>query len=125
MTIATSTRAARRLAAAAAVALAIVVAPACGGDEEAADCVAQAYNAAEAAAVAELYERGELGSKEEIQAELEHDGMRFFDGDSMIAYDELSEAEQNQLVAWFSNGPIGRQTEVARARAVERSEPDC
>jgi hypothetical protein len=124
----TSTQAARQLGAAAIVVLTVVLGAGCGGEDAAADsrCLAQAYNAAEAAAVAELYESGELGSKANVRSELERGGMRFFDGeDRMIPYDELSSAEQNQLVAWFSNGPVGRLTEQERERAVERADPDC
>jgi hypothetical protein len=127
VTTVTSTRAGRRLGAAATLVLALAFAPGCGGDDAGAndDCVRQARNAAEAAAVADLYERGELGSKEEIQADLDQEGMEFFDGDRMIPYEELSQDEQNQLVAWFSNGPISEETEQERERAAAEVDPDC
>jgi hypothetical protein len=126
VTTVTSTRAGRRAGAAATALLALVLAG-CGGDESAdPGCLSQAYNAAEAAAVADLYERGELGSETKVRAELEHHDMRFFDDQGrMIPYDELSRAEQNQLVAWFSNGPVGRATESDRERAVDQADPDC
>ena len=127
MTTGTSTRAARKGGATALAAVALALAGGCGG-EEAADpaCLSQAHNAAEAAAVAELYERGELGPKEDVRAQLSYDGMQFFDGDGgMIPYARLSREERNQLVAWFSNGPVSEQTEDARERAVDEADPDC
>ena len=127
MTTGTSTRAGRQGGAAALAVVALALAAGCGG-EEAADpsCLSQAYNAAEAAAVAELYERGELGPKEDVQAQLSYDGMQFFDGDGgMIPYGRLSRAERNQLVAWFSNGPVSEETEAAREQAVDEADPDC
>lgn len=74
--------------------------------------------------MARLYERGELGPKEEVQAGLDGEGMEFFDGDRMIRYEELSEEERNQLVAWFTNGPISEETEDERERAADAVDPD-
>jgi hypothetical protein len=110
------------------LALAVALAAGCGGEDAEADprCLARAYNAAEAAAVAEMYERGELGSEEEVSAVLEHDGMVFFDDSGrMIPYEQLDRPVQSQLVAWFSNGPVGQATEEQRERAVEEADPDC
>ena len=125
MTTGTSTQAGRRLGAAATL-VALLLAPGCGGDDSSAssDCLTQARNAAEAAAVAELYERGELGPKAEVQAGLDGEGMEFFDGDRMIRYEELGEEERNQLVAWFTNGPISEETEDERERAADAVDPD-
>lgn len=103
----------------------------CGGESEEeraarSRCLSQAYNAAEAAAVARMYDAGELGPKARVREQLDLPGKRFFDARGrMIPYERLDRMEQTQLVFWFTLGPIGEATEEAREDAVDRAEPDC
>ena len=89
-------------------------------------CLSQAYNAAEAAVVAEYYAQGKLGSSESVHDALDQPGMQFFDEqDRMLPYEELSPDEQSVLVLWFNHDRVGRITESAREEAVEQADPDC
>jgi hypothetical protein len=120
---------ARRLGLAALALAVVLLGAACGGEEDPearARCLTRAYNAAEAAVVAEYYAQGRLGSRESVHEALDQPGMRFFDEqDRMIPYEQLSPDEQSVLVLWFSHDRVGRITETAREQAVEQADPGC
>jgi hypothetical protein len=120
----------RRFRASAVVAALALAASACGGDEEAReDCLSEAYNAAEAAAVVRAYEQGQLGSRERVESELSGPpggGASFFDDSGrMIPYERLDLDHKIQFIAWMTTGRVGALTEEARARARANADPDC
>jgi hypothetical protein len=119
----------RTSAVAAALASAAVLSG-CGSDAEAKqDCLRDAYNTAEAAAVARAYNEGKLGSREQIESELTGPGRRgatFFDSSGeLIPYARLDLKHQVQFVAWMTTGRVGELTFDARERARANADPDC
>lgn len=125
----TSSRRAR-VALVASLGLLLVGAAGCGGgddDPSAQRCVDEARNAAEAAVVADYYERGELGPKAEIRRQLSLDGRDYFEPDgSMRPYAELSSEERTFLVLWFTNDDhVDSLTYDDRQEALEDLDPDC
>jgi hypothetical protein len=107
---------------------ALLLAAGCGGedDAQAQTCRDQAYNAAEAAVVAEFYEQGKLGSRAKVEKQLAHDGMQFFDEDGrLVPYERLDADEQTVFLAWMNTGRVDTITYKARQEAHEQTEPDC
>jgi hypothetical protein len=102
----------------------------CGSDAEAKqDCLRDAYNSAEAAAVARAYEQGKLGSRTKVESELNgppEGGASFFDDSGqLIPYQRLDLSHKVQFIAWMTTGRVGELTFDARERARANADPDC
>lgn len=93
------------------------------------DCLREAYNAAEAAAVAVAYDEGKLGSRKRVESELSGPpggGASFFDAAGhLLPYQRLDVAHKNQFIAWMTVGRVARITEDERAQARASIDPDC
>ncbi len=103
---------------------------ACGTDKEAkARCLRDAYNAAEVAAVARMYDEGKLGTRKRVESELGvpgRPGASFFDGSGhLLPYLRLDVAHKNQLLLWINNGRVAELTYDERQRARAQTHPDC
>ena len=102
----------------------------CGSNGQAKDdCRRDAYNTAEAAAVARAYDEGKLGSRKQVESELSGPpggGASFFDGSGhLLPYPRLDLAHKVQLVAWMTTGRVGELTFTARERARANADPNC
>ena len=113
---------------------AILVLGGCGGGdgEGEATCREDQRKSAELAVVSSLYERGELGPKEEVQAELdelaETNGEdSFFDDDGrLLSWYELERSQQSLLADWWENDPdVDRMAFEQQKEARARVAPDC
>jgi hypothetical protein len=112
---------------------ALVVIAGCSGEDKQAKqrCLDEAYNAAEAAAVARLYDEGELGSQRKVEAELGvpgRPGSDYFDSAGrLIPYRELPDrAHKIQLLTWMHNdNDVAEKTFEARQAARANAHPDC
>jgi hypothetical protein len=113
----------------AAVALALA---ACGGNDDSeatASCKAEAENAASAAVVAKAYERGELGTRAQVQAAFA-DGDRIFDAQGrMIPYRDLQGLTRAHFDDYMASDEIPGevQHDMADAREAVREDgyPGC
>lgn len=122
-----------RGAPAALVATLVFLLAACGGDEASSGtCREDQRKSAELAAIAYLYERGDLGPKEQIRAELdelaEMNGVEpFFDRSGrLLSWYELAPEQRSLLARWWSNdSDVDRVAFDARQAARDRVEPDC
>lgn len=110
---------------------ALVVAAGCSGEDKEAKqrCLDEAYNVAEAAAVARLYDEGKLGSKKKVEAQLGvpgRPGSDYFDSEGhLIPYRELPDrAHKIQFLTWMNND-VAEKTRDARLRAQANAHPDC
>lgn len=118
---------------AAALLAVLVVASGCSGENKQAKqrCLDEAYNAAEAAAVARLYDEGELGSQKKVERELGvpgRPGTDYFDSAGhLIPYRELPDrAHKIQLLTWMHNdNDVAEKTLDARQAARANARPDC
>ncbi len=127
-----SSRLSRTASFAAALAL-LVVASGCSGEDKQAKqrCLDEAYNAAEAAAVARLYDEGKLGSQMKVERELGvpgRPGTDYFDSAGhLIPYRELPDrAHKIQLLTWMHNdNDVAEKTLEARQAARANARPDC
>jgi hypothetical protein len=106
----------------------------CGGDDEAdararASCQAEARNAAQAAVLAKAYERGELGTRAQVQAHFTPDDRIFDEQGRMIPYSELEGLTKGRFDEWRGNSPFPGQVRDALAAASsevrERNYPGC
>jgi hypothetical protein len=102
----------------------------CGSDAEAKqDCLRDAYNTAEAAAVARAYDEGKLGSRQKVESELtgpSEQGATFFDDSGeLVPYPALDLKHKVQFVAWMTTGRVGELTFDARQQARANADPDC
>jgi hypothetical protein len=112
---------------------ALVVLAGCSGEDKQAKqaCRDEAYNAAEAAAVARLYDQGKLGSQKKVEAELGvpgRPGSGFFDSAGhLIPYRELPDrAHKIQFLTWMHNDArVAEKTFAARQAARANAHPDC
>jgi hypothetical protein len=113
-----------RTSAVAAALVSAVMLSGCGSDAEAKqDCLRDAYNSAEAAAVASAYEDGKLGSRAKVQSEL---NPSFFDDSGrLIPYERLDLQHKVQFIGWMTTGRVGELTFDARERARANADPDC
>ena len=103
---------------------------ACSDDSEAKEeCLREAYNAAEAAAVVRAYEEGKLGTRKQVESELSGPpggGASFFDASGhLIPYRRLDLHHKVQFIVWMNVGRVARITEDARAQARANADPDC
>jgi hypothetical protein len=103
-----------------------------GGDKEAKQrCFDDAYNAAEAAVVARAYDKGKLGSRKQVEAELgipERPGSDYFDSEGhLIPYRKLpDDAHKRQFLLWMNaDADVDRVTYDARQKAKANARPDC
>ena len=128
------TRLSRTASVAAATIAALVVVTGCSENEEAKQrCLTEAYNAAEAAAVARLYDAGRLGTRKQVEKELggnykPRPGSSFFDKSGhLIPFRKLPTiGHKNQLMIWINTNPrVHEITRVARMRARANAHPDC
>lgn len=111
----------------------LVVAAGCSGEDKQAKqrCLDEAYNAAEAAAVARLYDQGKLGSQMKVERELGvpgRPGTDYFDSAGhLIPYRELPDrAHRIQLLTWMHNdNDVAEKTLDARQAARANARPDC
>ena len=111
----------------------LVVASGCSGENKEANqrCLDEAYNAAEAAAVARMYDEGKLGSQKKVEAELGvpgRPGSDYFDSQRhLIPYRELPDrAHKIQLLTWMHNdNDVAEKTFEARRAARANAHPDC
>jgi hypothetical protein len=112
---------------------ALVVLVGCSGEDKQARqrCLDEAYNAAEAAAVARLFDQGKLGSQKKVEAELGvpgRPGSDYFDSAGhLIPYRELPDrAHKIQLLTWMHNDKdVAEKTFEARQAARANAHPDC
>jgi hypothetical protein len=109
------------------LALALAAAGCGGGDSEAERaCVANAKNAAEVAVVARFYEEGKLGTQAQIEREIAHPNLRFFDGaGDLLPYDRMSPRAQIIFTKWVALSRAGDITSDARQEARDNTDPDC
>jgi hypothetical protein len=95
-----------RAFAGAALLLAALALGGCGGDDDGgarAACEAEAKNAAYAAALAQAFEKGKLGTRAEVQSNFTPDD-RLFDGQGrMIPYRELGPLTRARFEDWMNN----------------------
>lgn len=111
----------------------LVVASGCSGEDKQAKqrCLDEAYNAAEAAAVARLYDEGKLGSQKKVEKELGvpgRPGSDYFDSAGhLIPYRELPDRPHKiQLLTWMHNdNDVAEKTFEARQAARANAHPDC
>lgn len=115
-----------------AAALLVLAASACGGSAEAKeDCLNEAYNAAEAAAVARMYDAGMLGSRQQVESELgtpERPGSEYFDSSGhLVPYRQLPDVGHKiQFLLWMNNDDrVSELTREARLQARANTDPDC
>jgi hypothetical protein len=120
----------RRLFLASTAALLALVLAACSDDSKAErECLHEAYNAAEAAAVGRAYENRKLGTRKQVESELSGPpggGASFFDdAGHLIPYRRLDLHHKNQFIIWMRVGRVATITEDARAQARANADPDC
>jgi hypothetical protein len=129
-----STRLSRTASIAAAAIAALVVVTGCSEDKQAKQrCLDEAYNAAEAAAVARLYDEGRLGTQQQVERQLggnhkPRPGSSFFDSSGhLIPYRKLpTTGHRIQLMLWINtNAKVNELTREARLRARANAHPDC
>ena len=109
------------------LALALAAAGCGGGDSEAERaCVANAKNAAEAAVVARFYEQGKLGTQAQIEREIAHPNLRFFDDSAhLLPYDRMSPKAKIIFTQWIALSRAGDITSDERQEARDNTDPDC
>jgi hypothetical protein len=128
-----SSRLSRTGSTVAAALAAVVFASGCGGgDKEAKQrCLDEAYNAAEAVAVARMYDEGKLGSQKKVESELGvpgRPGSDYFDSQGhLVPYRELPDrAHKIQFLTWMHNDSnVAEKTFDARQAARANAHPDC
>jgi hypothetical protein len=116
-------------ASAAALLLALVLAlAACGGDDDSEatqQCIAEAKSAAEAEVVATFFQAGRIGTRAEIQRELDHPNLHFFDENGqLLPYEELSPEARAVFNRWLVNSRAGDVTFDARQEARDEADTD-
>ena len=128
------TRLSRTANTAAAAIAALVVVTGCSDNKQAKQrCLDEAYNGAEAAAVARLYDAGKLGTQKQVERQLggssgPRPGSSFFDSSGhLIPYRKLPTAGHKiQLMLWINTNPkVNEITREARLRARANAHPDC
>jgi hypothetical protein len=104
----------------------------CGGGDDGeaeANCRAQAENAAEAAVIAEAYERGELGTQAEVQANFLPNDRVFDEQGMMLPYDELEPMTRARFDDYRASskipGEVQHQLADAREEVREAGYPGC
>jgi hypothetical protein len=129
-----STRLSRTASIAAAAIAALVVVTGCSEDKQAKQrCLDEAYNAAEAAAVARLYDEGKLGTQKQVEKQLggnntPRPGSSFFNSQGhLIPYRKLPTiGHKIQFLLWINTNPkVYELTRDARLRARANTDPDC
>lgn len=127
-----SIRLSRTASTAAAAVAALVVLSGCSEDKQAKQrCLDEAQNAAEAAAVARMYDAGKLGSRKKVEAELgtpERPGSDYFDSSGhLLPYRRLpSTGHKIQFLLWIRlDSRVAELTYIARTRAIANMHPDC
>jgi hypothetical protein len=107
----------------------VLVLAGCGGDgdsEATRRCIAEAKSAAEAEVVATFYQAGRIGTREQIEREIDHPSLRFFDeNDQMLAYEEMTPAARAAFNRWLVVSRAGDVTFDARQEARDEADPDC
>jgi hypothetical protein len=100
----------------------------CGGNDSEAQmqCEADAKSAAEAAVVARYYEEGKIGTQAEIERDIDHPGLRFFDDEGkMLPWDDMSPEARAVFAKWIGLSRAGDITHDARFAARDNVDPDC
>ena len=108
------------------LALVLVVA-ACGGDDSEArqQCIAAAKSAAEVEVVATFFQAGRIGTRAQIERELDHPSLRFFDEDGqLLPYEELTPAARAAFSRWLVDSRVGDITFDARQEARDEADTD-
>jgi hypothetical protein len=122
-----------RSSAVALVGAAALVIAGCGGDDaeerERAACQARVKNAAEAAAIAKAYERGDLGTQAEVQSHFTPDDRLFDEQGHMLPYEELTGLTRGRFDDYRAGGGFPgevREELQSASAAVRRSGyPGC
>jgi hypothetical protein len=117
----------------AALVAALIIASGCSGEDKEAKqrCLDEAYNAAEAAAVAQMYDQGKLGSQQKVERELGvpgRPGSDYFNSEGhLVPYRKLPDvAHKIQFLTWMNNdADVAEKTREARLRARANAHPDC
>jgi hypothetical protein len=113
------------------VVLALVAAvAACGGDDDSEarrQCIAAARSAAEVEVVATFFQAGRIGTREQIERELDHPSLRFFDENGqLLPYEELTPAARAAFSRWLVDSRAGDVTFGARQEARDEADTeDC
>jgi len=95
----------------------------CGGTDKGAlsRCINEYRNAAEAAAVARLYEQGKLGTRAQIERELDRSDVTFFDDDGhMLPYLDMTVKARSVFDYWKGRPRVFALTNDARQQALAR-----
>ena len=98
-----------------------------GGDSDAQKlCEANAKNAAETAVVARYYAEGKIGTQAEIEREIAHPDLRFFDEEgNLLSWNQMSPKAQAVFAKWIGLSHAGDVTHDARFEARDEVDPDC
>jgi hypothetical protein len=112
------------------VLLVVLVLAACGGEdnpEARQQCIAEARSAAEADVVATFIQAGRIGTREEIERELDHPDLRFFDDDGqLLPYEDMSPEARTVFNRWLVTSRAGDVTFDARQEARDEADTnDC
>ena len=97
-----------------------------GGDSEATrQCIAEARSAAEAEVVATFFQAGRIGTRAEIERELDHPDLRFFDGNGqLLPYEALTPEARAVFNRWLVDSRAGDVTFDARQEARDEADTD-
>jgi hypothetical protein len=102
---------------------------ACGGNDDSEarqQCIAEARSAAEAEVVATFFQAGRIGTRAEIEREIDHPSLRFFDGSGqLLSYEELTPEARAVFNRWLVASRAGDITFDARQEARDEADPDC
>jgi hypothetical protein len=106
--------------------LLVLVVAACGGDDDSEarqQCIAEARSAAEADVVATFFQAGRIGTREEIERELDHPSLRFFDDeDQLLIYEDMTPAARAAFNRWLVDSRAGDITFDERQKARDAAE---
>jgi hypothetical protein len=105
----------------------VLAVAACGGGDSAAtrQCIAEARSAAEAEVVATFFQAGRIGTRAQIERELDHRGLRFFDENGqMLPYAELTPEARAVFNRWLVDSRAGDVTFDARQDARDEADTD-
>lgn len=121
-----------RIAVAVLLAATATVLGGCGGDEDgqaAANCRAEARNAAQAAVLADAWEDGELGTREDVMSHFTEDDRIFDEQGRMVPYEELEGLTKGRFDSWRASsaipGEVQHDMAVAREVLHRTDYPGC
>jgi hypothetical protein len=101
--------------------LLVLVLAGCGGDdnpEAQQECIAETRSAAEADVVATFFQAGRIGTREEVERDLDHPSLRFFDDQGqLLSYEDMTAAARAAFNRWLVTSRAGDITFDARQEA--------